>query len=93
MPDLPIREPDQIRRDAVRKLRKGHVSGHFQAILSCLFGEHWTTPWLVALVVTSHGDLLGRCDGEASHNIFLGSLDHLIKNIHRVAPMAELDGD
>ena len=39
MTDLPIREPDQIRRDCARKLRGAQVSDHFQAILGCLLGE------------------------------------------------------
>ena len=38
-------------------------------------------------------DILGRCDGEAAFKAFLGASDDLIKNIHGVAPVAELDGD
>jgi hypothetical protein len=36
-----IREPDQTRQDAARKLRAVQVSEHFQAILGCLLGEAW----------------------------------------------------
>lgn len=47
-----IRNPDQIRQDAARKLRAVQVSDHFQAILGCLLGEDWTTPRLVEMVIT-----------------------------------------
>ncbi len=91
--DSPIREPDQIRKDCARKLRAVQVSDHFQAILACLLGEEWTTPSLAEMVITPDGHLLGRCDGELSFKVFLGASDDLIKNIHGVAPVAELDGD
>ena len=93
MTDLPIREPDQIHKDCTRKLRAVQVSDHFQAILGCLLGEDWTTPRLIEMVVTSDGHMLGRCDGEAEFKVFLGEADDLIKNIHGVATVAELDGD
>jgi hypothetical protein len=57
--DLPIREPDQIRQDCVRKVRGVQVSEHFQAILGCLLGEDWTTPRLVEMVIPPDGHLLG----------------------------------
>jgi len=91
--DLPIREPDEIRRDCARKLRVVQVSSHFQAILGCLLGEDWTTPRLVEMVITPDGHLLGRCEDEASFEAFLGASADLIKNIHGAAPVAELDGD
>jgi hypothetical protein len=72
MPD-PIREPDQIRRGCARKLRGVQVSEHFQAIIGCLLAEHWTTPWLVEMVITPDGHVLGRCEGEASFKAFLGA--------------------
>jgi hypothetical protein len=88
-----MREPEDIRNDCVLKLRSVQVSDHFQAILGCLLGENWTTPRLVEMVVTSDGHLLGRCDGEAEFKAFLGEVDDLIRNIHGVASVAELDGD
>ena len=91
--DLPIRDPDQIRSDCARKLQAVQVSDHFQAILSCLLGEDWTTPRLAEMVITPDGHLLGRCDGESSFKAFLGASEDLIKNIHGVAPVAEHDGD
>ena len=91
--DLPIREPDQIRQDAARKLLDVQVSDHFRAILGCLLGEDWTTPRLIEMVITPDGLLLGRCDGEATFKAILGTSKDLVKNIHGVAPVAELDGD
>ena len=91
--DTPIREPEQIRQDTARKLRAVQVSDHFQAILGCLLSEDWTTPRLNEMVITQDGHLLGRCEGEAAFKAFLGASEDLIKNIHGVAPVAELDGD
>ena len=92
-PDSPIREPDQIRQDAARKLRAVQVSEHFQAIVGCLLSEDWTTPRLVEMVITPDGHVLGRCEGDASFRAFLGASEDLLRNIHGVAPVAELDGD
>ncbi len=77
--DLPIREPDQIRQDAARKLRSVQVSDHFQAILGCLLEEDWTTPRLNEMVITPDGHILGRCDGEEAFKAFLGASEDLIK--------------
>ena len=85
--DTPIREPNQMRLDCARKLRVVQVSDHFQAILGCLIGEDWTTPRLIEMVITPDGNMLGRGDGDS------GTSEDLIKNIHGVAPAAELDGD
>jgi hypothetical protein len=93
MTDPAIREPERIRQDAARKLRTVQVSEHFQAILGCLLGEDWTTPRLVEMVITPDGHLLGRCEGEASFKAFLGAAEDLLRNIHGVAKVAELDGD
>ncbi len=93
MTEPSIREPEEIRRECARKLRAVQVSDHFQAILGCLLGEDWTTPWLVEMVITPDGHLLGRCDGEAAFKAFLGAAADLLKNVHWVAEVAELDGD
>jgi hypothetical protein len=61
--------------------------------LGCLLGEDWTTPRLVEMVITPDGHLVGRCDGQAAFKAFLGASEDLIKNIHGVALVAELDGD
>ena len=71
----------------------GLVSDHFRAILGCLLSETWTTPTLVELVSTPDGHVLGRCDGEAASRVFLGNSEDLLRNIHGVAIVAELDGD
>ena len=76
-----------------RKLRAIQVSEHFQAILGCLLGEDWTTPRLVEMVITPDGHLIGRCDGEAAFKAFLGAAADLLRNVHGVAEVAELDGD
>ena len=91
--DSPIREPEEIRQDCVKKLKAIHVSDHFQAILGCLLGEDWTSPRLIELVITPDGHLVGRYDGDSSFKAFMGASEDLIKNIHGVAPVAELDGD
>ena len=59
----------------------------------CLLGEDWTTPRLLEMVITPDGALLGRCDGQPGFSTFLDASEDLIKNIHGVAPVAELDGD
>jgi hypothetical protein len=68
-------------------------SSHVQAILGCLRGEGWTTPRLVEMVITPDSHILGLCEGEVSFMAFLGASADRIKNIHGVAPVAELDGD
>ena len=44
-------------------------------------------------IVAPDGHVLGRCEGEGAFEAFLGASEDLIKNIHGVAPVAELDGD
>lgn len=51
-PDLPIREPDQIRLDCACKLRAVEISDHFRAILGCLLSEDWTMPKLEKMEIT-----------------------------------------
>ncbi len=93
-PDQPIREPEQIRMAVSRKVRAVQVSDQFTAILACLVGEKsWTTPELAELVATPDGMLLGRCEGDPEFRGFLGSVDDLLRNIHALATVAELDGD
>jgi hypothetical protein len=89
-----IREPEQIRLDVGRKLRGVQVRGQCTAILACLVGEKsWATPELAEVVATPDGMLLGGCEGEPDFQGFLGSVDDLLRNIHGLAPVAELDGD
>lgn len=93
MTEPTIREPNEIRSVCTRKLAEVEVSDHFRAILGCLLEEGWTTPRLAEMVVTPDGHLLGRCDGEAAFKAFLGASADLIRNIHGLAAVAELDGD
>jgi hypothetical protein len=93
MSDDSIREPDDIRQGCSRKLRQVHTSPHFQAILGCILGEDWTTPRLIEMRVTRDGHVLGRWEGQVGFSTVLGSPEDLIRNIHGVAPVAELDGD
>ena len=88
-----MREPDQIRDECAKKLTLIQISDHFRAILGCLLQQDWTTPRLVGMIATPDGHLLGRCEGQATEEIFLGSTDDLIRNIHGLGPVAELDGD
>jgi len=91
--DTPILESDQIRQDCARKLRVVQVSDHLQSILGCILAKAWTALKLIEMAITPNGHLLSRCDGEATFNAFLGASDDLIRNIHDIGPVAELDGD
>lgn len=93
MTDEALREPDQIRQDCARKLRSVEVSGMFSTILGCLLGENWGTPLIEELRITPDRCLLARVAGEATFRAFLGAEADLIRNIHGVASVAELDGD
>lgn len=93
MNDPTIREPEQIRQDAALKLRAVQVSEHFQAILGCLLGEDWTTPKLLEMMISTYGHMVGRCEGQPGFSTFLGAAEDLLKNVHGVAKVAELDGD
>jgi hypothetical protein len=92
MSEQPIREPEQIRQDCVRKLRSVETSGFFTAILGCLLGEDWSTPRIAELRITSDRCLLSRLEGEPGFNGFLGAEADLIRNIHGIAEVAGLDG-
>jgi hypothetical protein len=93
MSEQPIREPDDIRRDCARKLASVEISGMFSAILGCLLGKDWSTPHIEELRITPDRCLLARVEGEASFKAFLGAEADLVRNIHGVAAVAELDGD
>jgi hypothetical protein len=69
------------------------VSGHFAAILGCLLNEDWATLRLVEMTLTTDGTLLGRCGGLSTFATFLGAERDLVRNVHGVAEIADLDGD
>ena len=93
MSEKPIREPDEIRKDCARKLASVEVSDMFSAILGSLLGEDWAKPRIEEMRITPDRCLLARVDGDASFKAFLGAEADLIRNIHGVAAVAELDGD
>lgn len=93
MSEMPIREPDEIRKDCARKLASVQISDMFSAILGRLLGEDWAKPRIEELRITPDRCLLARVDGESSFKAFLGAEADLIRNIHGVAAVAELDGD
>lgn len=89
----PMREPDHIHADCVRKLRSVVITDQFRAVLGGLLGQHWSEPRVVELHITPDGHLLGRCDGDADVRVLLGTGDDLIRQLHVAARMARLDGD
>ena len=94
MSENPIRELDQIRGDCARKLEPVEISPMFRAILGCLLNQDWTTPRIEELRLTLDRCLLARVAGEASFkSTFLAAEADLIRNIHGIADVAELDGD
>ena len=88
-----MRDPREIRESCARKIAQVQVSDQFRAILGCLLEQDWTTPRLVQMVLSPDGHLLGRAEGQATEQVYLGSQDDLTRNIHGLAEVAELDGD
>jgi len=88
-----MREPDEIRQSCAEKLLAVETSDHFTAILGCILGEDWTTPRIEELCISPDRCLLARVAGESSFKILLGAEQDLIRNIHGIAGVAELDGD
>jgi hypothetical protein len=89
----PIRATKEIRRTCAQKLRSVETSNMFLAILASLLEEDWTTPNIRELRITRDHRLLGRSVGEVGFKAFRCAEAGLIRNIHGVAPVAELDGD
>ena len=93
MTEAPIREPDQIRQNCARKLRSVETSDMFTASLGALLGGDWTAPRIEELRITPDRCLLARPAGEATFKVFHGVEADLIRNIHGLSAVAELDGD
>jgi hypothetical protein len=93
MTEKPIREVHEIRRDCARKLRSVETSGMFMAILAALLGKGWTMPKIEELRLSPDRCLLARVEGDVAFKVFLGAEADLIRNIHGIAAVAELDGD
>ena len=88
-----MRDASEIRESCARKISQVELSDHFRAILGCLLEQEWTTPRLVQMILSPDGHSLGRADGQATEQVYLGSQDDLTKNIHGLAAVADLDGD
>lgn len=88
-----MRDPSEIRESCAKKISQVELSDHFRAILGCLLKQDWTTPRLVQMVLSPDGHLLVRANGQAKEQVYLGSGDDPTRNIHGLAPVAELDGD
>ena len=88
-----MRDASEIRESCARKIAQVQISDQFRAILGCLLEQDWTTPRLIQMILSPDGHLLGRADGQATEQVYLGSQDDLTKNIHGLTPVAELDGD
>ncbi|MBU6385843.1 MAG: hypothetical protein KGS49_07905 [Planctomycetes bacterium] len=88
-----MRDPSEIRESCAKKISQVELSDHFRAILGCLLEQDWTRPRLVQMVLSPYGHLLGRANGQATEQLYLGSEDDLTRNIHGLAAVAELDGD
>jgi hypothetical protein len=93
MVELPIREPEQIQQDCVRKLRQVEMDGMFAAILGYFLHEGWTQPRIANLRFSRKHCLFARVEGQASFNTFLAKEAELIWNVHEVAKAAGLGGD
>ncbi len=58
-----------------------------------MLNEDWSTPRIEELRLTPDRCLLARVVGEVTFKAFLGAEADLIRNIHGIAKVAELDGD
>lgn len=93
MPGAPMREPEHIHEDCVRKLLAARISPHVRAVLGSLLNEPWSKPRLVEVAMTADGHLLGRSEGDLDVRVLLGTKDDLIRQIHAASQAAGLDGD
>jgi hypothetical protein len=88
-----FRIPEYLRRGCARKLQSVETSNVFRAILASLLEEDWTTPNIVELRFSRDHRLLGRSAGAISFKAFRCAQTGLLRNIHGIAALAELDGD
>jgi hypothetical protein len=88
-----IRIPEYLRRGCARKLQSIETSNIFRAILASLLEEDWTTPNIVELRFSRDHRLLGRSIGAVNFKAFHCVEVGLIRNIHGIAALAQLDGD
>ena len=83
----------EIRRNCAEKLRSIEINVVFMAIIASLLEEDWTTPHIMELRFTPDRRLWGRPAGKVKFKGFRCFETDLIRNIHSVAAVAELDGD
>jgi hypothetical protein len=93
MTEPPIREPEEIRASCAEKFGPIEISPMFRAVLACLLDEDWTEPRILQLVNTHDHCILARAEGDTGYDKFIGAEADLIRNIHGVAKVADLDGD
>jgi hypothetical protein len=67
------------------------MSAKFAAVLGAMLGQTWTEPALVEVVITSDGFLLGRHEGEATCDEFLGPESWLKDNLAKLLDTPEVD--
>lgn len=92
MTDEPLREPNEIRRDCARKLRSVGTPGIFTSFLGYLVGEDWDTPKIEELEMLPDR-LLIRVEGDVAPKSIFGVPDDLVRLVHELGEMADLDGD
>jgi|LakMenEpi03Aug12_release.lakeMendotaPanAssembly.Ray.scaffolds.fasta_scaffold2898548_1 hypothetical protein len=88
-----MRDAGEIQESCARKIAQVQISDQFRAILGCLLEQTWTEPRLVQMILSPEGHLLGRAEGQATEQVYLGTQDDLTRNINGIAQVAALDGD
>ncbi len=66
------------------------MSGKMAAIVGRILGQHWTSPAIAELVVTSDGHLLARNEGDCGFNNYIGIATDLEANWKRLLVAAGL---
>jgi hypothetical protein len=66
------------------------ISNRMIALVACVIGEHWTSPRIVSLCVTSDGFLLAMQEGDCGFNDFIGTADEFESNWNRLLDCADL---
>lgn len=85
--------PEYLRRGCVSKLQFVETSIVFRAILASLLDENWTTPNIRELRFARNHRLFGRALGEGNFKAFRCARAGLIRNIHGIAAVAQLNGN
>jgi hypothetical protein len=85
--------PEHLRRGCAQKLQFIETNIVFRAILASLLDENWTTPNIRELRFARNHCLVGRTLGEERFKAFRCAKAGLIRNIHGIAAVAQLNGD